>query len=94
MFRHCIKYEYMLVVVLKVSSMTTLTSLATTRRGTPGSHASNFLSYQNATIKLYILVVPLKACYEVVFSRLSLDTPLLQSPLCILIGISIEPHYR
>jgi hypothetical protein len=65
MFIQCTKYEVMLVVVLEVLSMTTLTSLATTSRGTPGSHASNFLSYQNVTTKLYISVVPLKACYTV-----------------------------
>jgi hypothetical protein len=83
----------MLVVVLKVS-MTTLTSLATTCRGTPGSDASNFLSYQNATIKLYILVVPLKASCTVRFLGLSLDAHHLDSPLCISIGILVELHER
>jgi hypothetical protein len=84
----------MLVVVLKVSSMTTLTSLATTRRGTPGSQSSNFLSYQNATIRLYIFVVPLKALSEVQFLDLSLDTHHLDIPLCIFRGTSVEPHER
>jgi hypothetical protein len=74
--------------------MTTLTSLATTCRGTPGSQSSNFLSYQNATISLYIFVVPLKAHFEVQFLRLSLDTHHLVNPLCIFIGILVEPHER
>lgn len=43
------KHKIMLVVVLEVLSMTTLTSLATTSLGTPGSDVSNFLLYHNAT---------------------------------------------
>jgi hypothetical protein len=74
--------------------MTTLASLATTSRGTPGSRASNFLPYQNATIKLYILVDPLEACCTVQFLGLLLDAHHPDNPLCISIGISIEPHDR
>lgn len=59
----------MLVVVLEVLSMTTLASLATTSRGTPGSDASNFLSYQNTRTDRYFTLVPFSALYMLQYSQ-------------------------
>jgi hypothetical protein len=46
------------------SWMTTLISLATTSRGTPGLLISNFLSCQHARIRFHTLIDPKKACQK------------------------------
>jgi hypothetical protein len=72
--------------------MTTLTSLATTSRGTPGLLISNFLSCQHARIRFHTLIDPKRACQKIQFFGLSMDTPHPDRTLCVSMGTSAEPH--